>query len=363
MVSADESLTLQVLSSQGEIIYSARLGTAPSTRPLELTREQLALYAGWTMGVICSDLPTAAPSGPLLTMQELPQAERKNLELVRLSHLLHALHLDVKPESLLAELSGGGEKTDDAGFMAGVSQLNGRILAVMAMGRPEIEVAYQLGQNLWKTGYPRTDISLEQALAEALSRARITSIRESLATLSAHFPPHATAVVAASMGRWSEFAGVVLHESGDDKSNIASTVREYLARQANIWLLLLTGTDTTAGLRRSVAVSRQVFRRYGLLLLCTAAILGAILYLTVTYTSGITKVVTPIVAVGASIGISAKSVGSVIGTLVSRELKQPIFHQGEEEAMVGAITTLPPVALSRMKVWKLRRRGVEATTR
>jgi len=46
---------------------------------------------------------------------------------------------------------------------------------------------------------------------------------------------------------------------------------------------------------------------------------------------------------------------------VTRELKQPIFRQGEEEAMVWAITTLAPVVLPAPAVWKLRHREVEPT--
>jgi hypothetical protein len=164
------------------------------------------------------------------------------------------------------------------------------------------------------------------------------------------------------MGRWSEFAEVVLIGQAGRTEDYAESMLSYLEPQVHLWLTLLAGIDTTAGLRGSVKVSRKVLRRYGPVLLVTAAVLGAVLYLTTAYANGVVKVVASIVAVGASLGISAKGIGSVIGTLISRELKQPIFHQGEEEAMVWAITTLPRVRLSPFAVWRLRRVGVEETS-
>lgn len=364
MTSADEPFTLQVLSSQGEVIYSARLGSASSATPSKLTREQLALYVGWTMGTLCSDRPSGSSMSivdPLRTEQELPLEDHKQIEIVRLGQLLDALALNVSSADLRSGLSvNAGGAADMAQFLADTAALNVRILEVMAMEpQPEIQFAYELGQNLWKTGNPQGDVPPEAALAWALSRSRISSVQGSLAAMSVHFPPHAAAVVAASMGRWSEFAEVILKGGQSDKSNLVETMHTYLRRQTGFWLTLLTGTDTTAGLRGSVKVSRRVLQRYGPLLLSTAAVLAVILYVIVTYTSGITKVVTFIVAVGASLGISAKSAGSLIGTLISRELKQPIFRQGEEEAMVWAITTLPPIPISRLARWRLRRRGVE----
>ena len=362
----DEPFTLQVLSAQGEVIYSARLGATAQDTQLDVTPEQLALCAGWTMGVLCSDLPPAAPADRLRTIQELPPAQRRVIEFGRLSRLLEALDIgEVLTDSEIGKEAG---VAGDPDFISKADVLNTKILqAIAADPRRETALAYQLGQSIWKTGFPPADTAAHlpgddaarAALLRGLARSRISKIQGSLAALSTRFPPHAAAVVAGSMGRWSDFAEIVLGNPHSGAVDQAKVMRTYLLRQTDVWLIFLAGVDTTAGLRGSVRVSRKVLRRYGPLLLGTAAILGAVLYVTATYASGVTKVVAPIVAVGASLGISARGIGSVIGTLVSRELKQPIFRQGEEEAMVWAITTLPPVSLPAHAKWKLRRTGVE----
>src|SRR5258708_14846006 len=92
------------------------------------------------------------------------------------------------------------------------------------------------------------------ALARQLARGRVSNLQEELAILSTQFPPHAAAIVAASLGRWSELAAVTVNttmtrlKKGDRSDVVAESMSEYLLRQSDLWLMVFTGARSPSGL-------------------------------------------------------------------------------------------------------------------
>jgi hypothetical protein len=262
---------------------------------------------------------------------------------------------------------------DEAVFKRSLEELNLAILGTLAAARPEIELAYELGRALRDTvnsAGAETDMSSQTAtLARQLAYGRVSRLQQWLAILSTQFPRHTAAIVAASIGRWSEFAAVTVGPGNSmlkngDQAKLASQMGFYLLGQGDLWLRLLVGTDPASGLRRSATILRRLRRRYGFMLILVAAVLGAVIYLIVTYTSGAVAVATSIAAIGGSLGITAKGVASMIASVMTKEATRPIFSlagEAEEDAMVWAITTMPPVRLTARGVRHLRKAGIAAT--
>ena len=379
---------------------------APAPRPSGPTAEQLALEAGWTMAVLYGTIePTPqaealqgeAPGLP--TANELQPAERRRLELDRLSHLLQRLAAmpDFAGSGLPAKVPAPNE--DDKALKDALRKLNLEILCALAATRQGTQLAYELGRSLRDTANPpdqhpptlppdRHPPTL--ALSRQFDRDRIATLQGWLAELSSDLPPHAelssglpsqaAAVVAASLGRWSEFAAVTAGTptarlKNGDRTRLAETMYKYLLRQGDLWLGLLTGARSTSGLlspdgyvaagelalRRSAAIIRRIFQRYWPALLIGAVALSAILYLAVTYLGGAAKVWTSIAAIAGSLGITARAVASTAARLTA-EAESPIFAMAEEDVMAWAITTMPQVRLTRRGVRNLRKAGIAPTS-
>jgi hypothetical protein len=365
----------------GELAEESVTSTLPVTAEPEAPRTgvQLALHAGWTVAVLYGKIPAPPADGvpELPTVHELHPGQRRRLELSRLRHLLRQL-------ASLPECAGSGLPTevpdppndaDQADFKRELEALNLVILHALTGAKPDIELAYQLGRSLRDTAGPpqeyATDMmSLAPVLARQLARGRVSRLQQWLATLSTQFPPHAAAIVAASMGRWSDFAAVTVNPrttmlKKGDQAEVAQKMCVHLLPQGDIWLSLLVGADSTAGLRRSTAILRRLRRRYGFMLVLVAAVLGAVIYLIVTYTSGAVAVLTSIAAIGGSLGITAKGIASMTASVMTKEATRPIFSlagEAEEDAMVWAITTMPPVKLKARGVRRLRKAGIAATS-
>ena len=359
---------------------------APS-RPLTqvpLTAAQLALYAGWTMAVLYGRIPVPSTARPaeLPTVHELPVAERMALELGRLRRLLE--RLAKMPECAGFTATTSGIDATQADFKARLEALNLRVLEGLAAAGLELELAYELGRSLRDTANPPADPGRaeapEETIARQLARARIAQLQEWLATLSAEFPPQVSAIVAASIGRWSDFAAVTVGRSakrrrraGDEKE-FAGKMENYLLQQGEVWLMLLIGARSTSGLltpegyvaageaalSRSARIVRGVLAHYWAVLLCVAVALGGILYLAAAELGGAAQVWTSIAAIGGAFGVTARSVSSAIGR-VTAEAERPVFAAEEEAAKAWAITTMPRVELTPRGVRQLRRAGVTGT--
>jgi hypothetical protein len=226
----------------------------------------------------------------------------------------------------------------------------------------------------------------QDPIAYQLSHERIAMLQEWLAILSDKFPDLTTAVVAGSLGRWSDFAAVTLGteagsrpmssglKQGSGQTPVEDSMRSYLLPQGDVWLMLLIGEEATSGLltpegyvaageaalHRSGVIVRGVIRHYWAAFLVMGAALAGILYLSLTYLGGASQVWTSIAAIGGSLGVSAQTVASRSSRLAA-EAGKPVFQMSEEDAMAWAITTLPPASFSFRGVRRLRRAGIAPT--
>jgi hypothetical protein len=355
---------------------------APAAALASLTAAQLALHVGWTMAVLCTAAAVQAAGGPpeLPTVHQLSEPERRTVELGRLDRLLDCLAGLPGTSGLAA--TGARLNADDHDFADRVRDLHLTVLGVLAAAGLELELAYELGRSLRDTVVPREDAGQREsspagAVASQLARGRIAKLQEWLATLSAEFPPQVAAIVGASMGRWSDFAEVTVGPSAarqqriSDKDRFVGQMREYLLRQGDVWLMLLVGVRSTAGLltpegyvtageaalRRSARIIRSVLAHYWGVAVCLAAALGGVLYLAAAQLAGASQVWTSIAAIGSTMGISAQSIRSAIGRL-STEAERPVLTAAEEDAKAWAITTLPPADLTASGTRKLRKSGI-----
>ena len=355
---------------------------------LPLTAVQLALHAGWTVAVLRGVIPAAAeqegeqPAGEppaLAAVHELSDSARRAIEAGRLRRVLERLSElpSCSPLSAKAQVLNATEPNSEASL----GTLHLGILEVLAAAGLELELAYQLGCSLHDLVDPRDDSqagkSATDALAGQLGRADVAQLQEWLTTLSDGFPLQAAAIVSTSLGRWSDFAALTVGKSPatrrkmGDKAEFASQMSDCLSRQGQVWLMLLVGVRSTAGLltpegyvaageaalRRSARIIRGVLAHYWGALLFLAAALGGILYLAAANLGGASQVWTSIAAIGSTLGISTQSVKSVIARL-STEAERPVLAAAEEDVKAWAITTLPHADLTPRGVMSLRKSGV-----
>jgi hypothetical protein len=323
-------------------------------------------------------IPTGEAPG-LPTANELNKTDRRKLESDRLGHLLRRL-------AAMPGFAGSSLPTkvpahdgNEEAWEAALLRLNLDILCALAATRQETQLAYELGRSLRDTANPPDQHPPKPTLSRVFARDRIATLQGWLAELSSQFPPQTAVVVAASLGRWNEFAAVTAGTSSarlksGDRTKPAETMYKYLLRQGDLWLMLLTGAYSAAGLlspegyvaagelalRRSAAIVRGILRHYWAALLVGAIALGAILYLAVTYLGGAAKVWTSITAIVGSLGITAQAVASTTARLAA-EAERPVYAAAEEDVMAWAITSLPPLRLPPRQVRRLRKAGIAPT--
>ena len=356
--------------------------TALAVAAASSTAEQLALEAGWTMAVLYGKIePIPRGEFPgLPTANELQPAERRKLESERLGHLLRRLAAmpGFAGSSLPTEVPAPDE--NEEAWEQALRGLNLDILCALAATRQQTRLAYELGRSLRDTANPPDQHPPNRTLSRVFARDRIATLQGWLAELSSEFPPQTAVVVAASLGRWSEFATITAGTSSarltsGDRTKLAATMYKYLLRQGDLWLMLMTGAYSTSGLLspegyvaagelalgRSATIIRGVLKHYWAALLVGAIALGAILYLAVTYLGGAAKVWTSIAAIAGSLGITVQAVTSATARLAA-EAERPVFAAAEEDVMAWAITTMPPVRLDRRSVRQLRQAGIAPTS-
>ncbi len=358
----------------------------PAARPgSDLGPVQLALYAGWTMAVLYGTIPLAPANRPsqLPTVNELAPEERRELELARLRHLLTGLLPDFADSATIAGVPRGDDDQQQRIRRSKLESLNLAILTALTATRPELQLAYELGRSLRDTANPPGG---DADLGTQLDRQRIAKLQDWLVTLSPEFPPLTAAVVAGSIGRWSDLASVTVETSGttQEASRLpsrraqppsAETMYAYLLQQGDIWLMVLIGELQTSGLltpegyisageaalRRSAAIVRGILRHYWFGLLCVAVALGGTLFLAARYLEGAGKVWTSIACIVGALGVSVQTVASTSARLAA-EAERPVFGMAEEDAMAWAITTMPPLTLPARTIRRLRRAGVAPMT-
>ncbi len=393
-------------------------GPATAAGPPQ-TAVQLALHAGWTMALLYGEItPRTSRLPELPTVNQLPAGERRKLELRRLESLLK--QLASLPEGTGSGLSAQVPGIDEhEAHNEALREFNRAILDALAAAQPEIELAYELGRSLRDTVNPPSDPKAAKSLADELARqlapGRVATLQERLAALATQFPPRTAAIVAASVGRWSDLAVVTLGAPAgpaststqetiplapgagtpapaagtrapvagtrargqlkrSSKAEVAERMSEYLLRQGDAWRMLLTGARSTDGLlspegyvaageaalQRTAKIVRRVIQHYWVALVVMAAALGGLLYLAIASLGGAAEVWTTIATTAGSLGISARTITSTTARLAA-EAERPVLTMAEEDAMAWAITTMPPVSLTARGVRQLRKAGIAPT--
>lgn len=356
----------------------------------------IALDVGWTMATLYYP-PTAAGRSlsALPTIGQLPVVERVQLDIARLKSLFTRLG-EVVPGSSLVEAAAAieahwppaGTERGTAPEMGPLRQelddLNLLALEALTCCGGNLEVAYEVGRDLWGVSRPAFVAGgaseVTGAVRESLSRRRIATLQRRLKLLEPSLPDDSAGVVAKSLGKWSEFVGVLLGPSGAPAGPLPdSGVKDlisFLFAQGDVWRDFLTGAESTAGLlspegavwAAEAALSRA--RRLGSRILwhllpalvVVAAALAGVIYLAQVDLGGAGRVWTEIAAIAGSLGVSAKGVGSTAARL-TRQGAIPLFRLEEVEAKAVAMTSLPGVKLSPSAVMRLRRRGVAPSAR
>jgi len=337
------------------------------------TAVQLALHAGWTMAVLFgSESGTSEQVWPFLpSLTVLPPMERRPLELRRLERLLSSLSARPECAGPLPRIDIAGlSALDTPGFHEEIAEVHRSVLTGLSVATAEVELAYELGHQLnattfysaWAVNRPGENEAT--VMVAQLDPGRIEKLQARLSTLAADLPAHVATIVAASLGVWSEYASVALGPAylvreNPPPAHVVTAMKQKLAPQGELWLTLLTSANPTAGLRISRQVVNRVLRRNGLVLVIPAALLAVALYLIFTFTSGVAAVLTALAAIAGSLGLSARGIGSLVGTLFIRDTDNPVFRRGEENAMVSDITTIPRLGLSARGVRRIRRFGIK----
>jgi hypothetical protein len=358
-----------------------------SARPNWGLAVPIAVELGWTMAVLFGRLGTGLPQDSihLPTEHELPESQRKELEIDRIDSLVLRLkpHLTAQSLTMIGTVAISNPPTRPE-----LQTANFAILKALACTNRQIELAYQLGRSLRDTAHPPvaqdtlTPDQLEAALKAQLSHHRVEKLQEWMSTLSTNLAPNSAAIVGASVGRWSDFTATVLDDGpgslrqwtrGDNsKAVVVQRMIGALLNQGDVWLDVLTGSETTTGLltpeayvaageaalSRTVRLIRRVFLHYWVAFLLLAVALGAVVWLAADNLGGAGKVWTQIAAIAGALGVSAKGIANGV-VRMSGAAEQPIYQAEKLDAMAWAITTLPSVKLDNRGVRALRRSGIQ----
>ena len=283
----------------------------------------LALDVGRTMATLYGYLPpgSSPPLRQLPTLHELAETERIDAELVRLESLLNQLSAlmatkesphspdisNLKGAWPLEEMAGAGARNlpvIKSTLEAELLTFNLELLESLACASRELELAYQLGRSLRDTANPpiegeRTTAKKMDALKAQLARQRVSKLQQWLATLTPHLPANAAAVVGSSLGKWSNFRITTLDPDApgqlvpkkNSEDDVAVQMFDALLDQGDIWLNLLTGTESTVGLltpesyvaageaalsRTARIIKRMVFHYWFALMILAFALAGVL---------------------------------------------------------------------------------------
>jgi hypothetical protein len=332
----------------------------------------------------------------LPTENELSEIDRVSVEIARLHSLLTRLAAALPVsnpvlDASVSDLEAAWAKPPDGltskhALQAVLRERNLAYLRTFAGIDHSLTLAYQVGRSLRDTANPpvrgeRTNADILAALEAQLRRARIAKLQEWLATLAPHLSDAPAAVVAASIGRWSDFGytvfddtapGALKGNNASAKEALAPTFTHFLLDQGDVWRNLLVGAESTSGLltpeayvaageaalSRTVRIVKRVILHYWVALVVLAVALAAIMYLAARYLGGAAKVWTQIAAIAGALGVTAKGIGTSVAHL-SEAAERPIYRKEELDAMAWAITTLPPVKVTNGGVRALRRSGIE----
>ena len=369
-----------------------------------------AFDLGWSMAQIAnlavSDVRIGGLQRVLPSEHELPRTERARLDAVRTQCLIQSLAVVITPtvepaptdeiRALSRDLE--SDAPDWVKVKADLIDLHLRVLDWLACAGRPIVLAYQLGRSLHDTVTNPAQTRAEESggehwepnqplhrtvavLLDELNRPRISVMQEWLATLGPHFPDSSATVVKTSLGRWSDWVNTTLNDetagglkNSGDKNKIANEATRTVLGQGDVWLNLLTGAQSLAGilspeayvaageaaLTRSTKIVQRIVRHYWVALAVVALSAAALTALSAEVLGGASKVWTIIATIAGALGVTAKGIGTRVARLTDAG-ERPIYRIEELDALAWAVTNLPQVKLDRAGVRALRRSGISPT--
>lgn len=357
------------------------------------------------MALLFGKLALASVSDRLPTEHELPGDERTELEEERVNALLTQLggllpatdgpKPEVPQVSLAAGSADSAVAATDSGATAAAAGQDKRqeilqdanlaILKWLACAGREYGIAYQLGRSLRDTANPPQNGAARDALAQQLSRSRVSGLQEWLSTLAPYLPDGSASIVSMSIGRWCDLTSTIFDPGTPGKlrtfrasseSDVAAELLSSLLPQGDAWINLLVGAESADGLltpegwvaageaavSRSARIVRRIVLHYWFVLLILAIAVAAALYFASRDISGAGKVWTQIAAVAAALGVTAKGVTTTM-TRLSEDAEKSIFGLEKLDAMAWAVTNIPAeLKLDGSGVRALRRAGIPGSS-
>jgi hypothetical protein len=320
---------------------------------------------GWLMAQLFGPLQRQRGSDSpdrLPTVAELPAEGRVQLALAELDVLLKP-YPDLSSEDIK-------NATGDDGFQAAVKALHLRILEQFVGDHVGL-AAYQLGRALSDTCWlPGKEAGAEFFLTE-FGRYRLAALQTWLAEASGALAPMSAATVSRSLQIWQDWADVNASGITGGWQTANRSVVSALRTQGRVWHALLVGQTDISGqvgadawvqagrsvLHTARVLTIDILRRFWLVVVIIAAATGGLLYLAIANSTGTAKVWTSLVTVVAAFGVSGAGLRATAGRAVAG-LEQSISRAAILDAQAWSVTWLPTLPQSRIKRYRLSRRGV-----
>lgn len=346
----------------------------PPAEPAADPRVAAAFALGWQMAELYRpDPPTpkvAAAHDDLPGLGRLGVDERSEIALqqvdaalAKLSDTLTAAKVklpDTKPMGECLRAS----PVDPTARTRSVRALHVDMLAALTAADFRLGKAYNLGRALADTC--RNPASGTTLNAEFHPH-RVAKLREWLDDLASALPAHAGRSVEISLGKWEARLGESPQKGAQNR---ASEALPALRRQGQLWRALLSaekaGTDMLA-VRDYLNAASSLFRtsgkvigrfmlRFSWAVLLALALFAGGIYMIVHFESS-ASIVAGAGSILASIGLSWKSIGAVIGGFAAAA-EQHLWGAELDNAIAEAITLLPETSTRRQRVARRAKRVI-----
>jgi hypothetical protein len=270
-----------------------------------------------------------------------------------------------------ADVMTAWESGNAEAFAAAVTALHLELLMQLA-ANPGQSNAYQLGRALsdacWLPSQAGPDFFLREFGRNNLATLQtwLTQAGDALAALPA-------AAVSRSLENWQDWADVNASPLTSNWSTAHEIVVTALRTQGQAWRAQLAGQADSSGpispdawvhagqsmLRTSRTLTLTAVRRFWPIMVVVAAATGGLLYLAIANSTGTARVWTSLATVAAALGVTGASVRAAAIRAASG-IEHDISQAASLDARAWSITWLPTMPQSRLRRYRLARRGVDA---
>lgn len=270
-----------------------------------------------------------------------------------------------------ADLMTAWESANTEVFTAAIVALHFELLKQLA-GNPGQSNAYQLGRALrdacWLPNQAGANFFLQE-----FGRNQLAALQTSLGQAGDALAALPAATVSRSLQNWQDWADVNASVLTSGWASAQDLVATALRTQGQAWRAQLAGQADSSGpispdawvhagqsiLRTSRTLTLTAFRRFWPVIAVVAAATGGLLYLAITNSSGLAKIWTSLATVAVALGVTGVSVRAAANKAASG-IEHDISQAAGLDARAWSITWLPALPQTRMRKYRLSRRGVDA---